>query len=440
MNLRAIERWVWYLFVATIAWQTRLILWHADLGFIEWRSMSLYVSDVLMLALFAFAVAGIAQRPRNLLLPGVFLVLAAVSLFNAEQLTVGMYHLIRLAQCIVFFIYLRYWAFRRFDADHTAVAFVVGAVVQATLGIAQYTLQHDVGIRWIGETLLSPSMRGVAVFFDAAHVKVLRAYGTLPHPNVLAAYLTAALGAVGWLWVRHGSPGRRFGLACLPVGTVWPAATAVLLVGLYLTFSRTIIAMCAAAALVVFGIVLVRRISGHWHNHVVVRRRMLAIACTVFVVSVVFVVSMLPQVSARLALSSSDESVQLRLEYARDSLASGSGLLNVNWFGVGIGNFTTWLARTQPNLPAYYVQPAHNLFLLIYSEIGIFGLIALLVWLAYIVRVGWRTHAQQPLVRVALVALLASFCGIALFDHFFWTLQQGRILWWFALALVAGRA
>ena len=55
MNWRTIERWVWYAFVATFAWQTRLIFWQADRTFIEWRSMSLYLSDVLMLALFILA-------------------------------------------------------------------------------------------------------------------------------------------------------------------------------------------------------------------------------------------------------------------------------------------------------------------------------------------------------------------------------------------------
>jgi O-antigen ligase len=144
-------------------------------------------------------------------------------------------------------------------------------------------------------------------------------------------------------------------------------------------------------------------------------------------------------VHARLALSTSDESVQLRIDYARDSLTSGTGsFLHINWFGVGIGNFTTWLTRTQPNLPAYYVQPAHNLFLLVYSEIGILGLFALVAVLVFVFRACWRAHARQPALRAQLVLLLAVFCGIALFDHFFWTLQQGRILWWGMLALTAG--
>lgn len=441
MNLRTIERWTWYVFVATMAWQTRLILWHADRTFIEWRSMSLYLSDVLMLTLFVFLIIGLWQgvgggtgpekgRLEKMLF-GFLFVFAAISLVHAEQFTVGIYQLARLVQFVAFYFYLRSWAWHRFDVDRSVVAFVVGALMQAGLAIGQYTLQHDIGLRWLGETLLNPNMRGVAVFFDTAHVTILRAYGTLPHPNVLAAYLAAALAGVGWLWLRHGDMRHRGWWA-------WPAATAVLLWAFYLTFSRTIIAAAAVAALVFAIAVLVPRISRRWQHIAVIRRRIRAMIVTTAVVSTLFAVLLWPQVLARLSLSSSDESVQLRLEYARDSLASGSGFLQVNWFGVGIGNFTTWLARTQPNLPAYAVQPAHNLFLLVYSEIGIFGLCALLALLLFVFRSCWRAHAGQPAVRIGLTLLVAAFCFIALFDHFFWTLQQGRILWWGLLALAAG--
>lgn len=439
MNWKTVERWVWYAFVATMAWQTRLILWQADRTFIEWRSASLYLSDILMLALFAFAMFRFFKDKKSLIIFSSLFIFAAISLFKAEQLTVGVYQLLRLAQFIAFYFYLRYWAWHRFDADRSVVAFVVGALVQAGLAIAQYVLQHDVGLRWMGETLLNPTMHGVAVFYDSAHTLVLRAYGTLSHPNVLAAYLVAALAATGWLWLRHGERGHRSWWTCLPAGMVWPAATTVLLWALYLTFSRTIIVAGAVAAALFMLAVFMPRISRRWQNIAVLRRRLWPMLITVAAVSAVFVVLLWPQVHARMALSASDESVQLRIDYARDSLTSGTGsFLHINWFGVGIGNFTTWLTRTQPYLPVYYIQPAHDLFLLVYSEIGILGLFAFLGMLLFVFRACWRAHAQQPALRAQLVLLLAAFCCIALFDHFFWTLQQGRILWWGMLALAAG--
>ena len=119
------------------------------------------------------------------------------------------------------------------DADRTAVAFIVGALLQAALGIAQFAVQHDVGLRWLGEPVLRTDMRGVAVFYDIHHAKILRAYGTFPHPNVLAAYLMTALWVTAWMWARHmGTVLRRV--------WVWPAATALLTVTVTFVSAETV--------------------------------------------------------------------------------------------------------------------------------------------------------------------------------------------------------
>lgn len=444
-----LERWVWYLFVATAAWQTRLILWQADTRFIEWRAASLYASDVLMVALFVLAVVGakgwfVRRMDAADWLLGFFVAVAVLSLAHADQLTVGIYQLLRLAQGILLYLYLRHWAWNRFDADRTTVAFVVGALLQASLGITQYVLQHDAGLRWLGESVLRTDMRGVAVFYDTHYLKILRAYGTFPHPNVLAAYLMTTLWIVGWLWLCHGdsnSPAIRYSLFTILPRLVWPATTALLLWGLYLTFSRTVIVVWLAASIAVALILIVRRISGRWPNIKTVRRRAFSMAVTVLAVSVCFVVFLWPTVVARMTISVSDEAVRLRIKYNDDAITSGAGLSwRINWTGVGIGNFTTWLSRYDTSMPSFMYQPAHNIYLMVYSETGLLGLLFWLAWLGLIIRTTWRAHASQPVVRAGVLALLGSVLVIGLLDHFYWTLQQGRLLWWSALALAAGKA
>ena len=153
--LVTLESWIWYLFVATVAWQTRIILWQADTRFIEWRATSLYTGDVLMAALLVLAVVRakgwfVRRMDAADWLLGFFVAAAVLSLAHSDQLTVGIYQLLRLAQGILFYLYLRHWAWKYFDADRTAVVFVAGALLQATLGITQYVLQHDAGLRWLG--------------------------------------------------------------------------------------------------------------------------------------------------------------------------------------------------------------------------------------------------------------------------------------------------
>ncbi len=438
-SLRArCERWLWYIFLVSAAWQTRVILWQADAVFIEWRSAALYLSDVLMLGLVVGAF--VARRKRFddtrsvYFVLGALLVSAVFSLLYASQLTVGIAQTIRLAQFVLFFLYLRQYAWHVFDADRSALAFVIGALSQALLGIGQFLLQHDVGLRWIGETILQADMRGVAVFYDLGGTKILRAYGTLPHPNILAAYLMVALWLLAWLWVRHGK-------SAWSSLVLWQSALGVLLVGQYLTFSRTIIAVEAFSWLIVAGILWWPRISARWPSLMETRRRLRSVIVTVALVTVGFMALAWPLVVARMTISTSDEAVRLRVQYNREALSSGhSSVLRVNWFGVGIGNFTSWLAEYDPTLPTFLVQPAHNIYLMIYSELGLVGLAIWLFFLAMILRILWYTRQDQPLMRAGLGILVLAMCTIGLLDHFYWTLQQGRILWWATLALAAGRA
>lgn len=425
-----IERVCWYLFVATAAWQTRLIIWKADAAFIEWRSITLYASDVLMAALFVLAVIQlrgwfVQKMDTGDWVLGFVAAAAVASLGHAEQLTVGVAQVVRFVQFAVFYLYLRHYAWHRFSAELTAATFTAGALLQAGLGIGQYLFQHDMGMRWIGETLLRTDMRGVAVFYDLGYAKVLRAYGTLPHPNILAAYLMVALWCVAWLWGKYG----KHVLAGALVPLLW---------GFFLTYSRTVIAVWAGAWAVFAGALWTR---AAWPNSAVVRHRMRALGAVTLMTGAAFGVVFWPQVLARCTITASDEAVRLRVAYAGDTVATGGwSALHINWTGVGIGNFTSWLARYDRSLPSFLDQPAHNIFLMAYAEIGMVGLLAWVAWLILVIRMGWRAHRDQPIVRMGVMALVGAFFLIGTLDHFFWTLQQGRILWWGALALAAGRA
>lgn len=435
--LPSLERAVWYVFLALCTWQTRWIFWTHDLQFSEWNSMALYASDVVLLALFAIAcirlrawfVGRLDVWDWSL---GVVLAMSLGSLMYARELPIALYSIARLIEGALLYLYLRHYAWHVFPADSSALAFVVGALLQASLGIAQFVLQHDVGLRWLGETLLSPDMRGVAVFYDLSQVKVLRAYGTLPHPNILAAVLMVALWVGAWFWMRHDDESP------LTMG-IYSATMGILTLGLVVTFSRTIIAVHATALVAVLGYVAYRAYRGaSWWR--AIRVRFLRFFAALTISSAVICLALSSLIVARISISSSDEAVRYRVQYNIDALASGSrAILNVNWFGVGIGNFPMWLAQYNPDLPRYMYQPAHNVYLLMYSEIGIIGVIALIAWMAYCIRARMRTRGE-PLIRFALIMLALSIGAIAAFDHFTWTLQQGRLLWWGVWALIAGIA
>jgi len=429
-----IEAGLWYVFLALLGWQMRTILWQADAVFWEWRSVSLWSADILLLGLWALAVrAGWRPRPAGGdLLLGLLAAAAVLSLGSADSLAVGIYALTRLVQGMVLYLYVRQWAWRRFDPAVSAAVFVAGALAQAALGLAQFVARHDFGLRFAGEPLLRTGMRGVAVFYDAAHAKVLRAYGTLPHPNVLAVLLMTASWALAWLYAGHGAADRRH-------AAVWAAAGTLLVWGMCATFSRTMLLAWVVASAAILLVAYGMRGSAAWPNITVVRRRLRNAMLLAAAAAVLFILVFWPTVWARLTVRTSDEAIRLRVRYAHDALVSGGDAgLRINWTGVGIGNFTTWLQRYDAALPRFMQQPAHNLYLLVYAETGVLGLLAFLAWLGAVGCNAWRAHTAQPLLRAGILAAFGAVLFIGLWDHFFWTLLPGQLLWWVAMAVVSG--
>lgn len=92
-------------------------------------------------------------------------------------------------------------------------------------------------------------------------------------------------------------------------------------------------------------------------------------------------------------------------------------------------------------LAVWQFQPVHNVFLLISAELGTFGCLLFIVTL-YIAakRMFHVEHLHNTFVEnidsfffagLGIVLLVTSF-----FDHYYWDIQQGQILFWFILSLV----
>jgi O-antigen ligase len=96
-------------------------------------------------------------------------------------------------------------------------------------------------------------------------------------------------------------------------------------------------------------------------------------------------------------------------------------------FGVGLMNFLVRLPSfAHPYTFYQYLQPVHNMYLLLASEIGIVGLV-LSLWFLYktVCHVQAAPFSSQ---RTACFLLVASILFLGLFDHYFLTLQAGQLL------------
>jgi hypothetical protein len=117
-------------------------------------------------------------------------------------------------------------------------------------------------------------------------------------------------------------------------------------------------------------------------------------------------------------------------------------------FGIGAGQFVLNI-RNIVNIQSWQYQPVHNVFLLMLNE---FGIIILFLFVYFL----WKTFFQDKIVprgtilqeqtnnvqhtriiNVYFKAILLSFIFIMLFDHYFWDIHQGQLMFWLLLGIIA---
>ncbi len=296
-----------------------------------------------------------------------------------------------------------------------ASALVAAVSLQAVWGIAQFVHGRDFGLHKLGESILSADIRGVAKLgWDG--VQRIRAYGSLPHPNILAAYVAAGLFTAGavLLWPDNRRHPRR----------TWGAAVvcALLAAALLTTFSRVAVVTTA-----VIGTVVVLYALKGW-------RRIPPAAGVVAGAGILTLLLLWPGMAGRTALESQRETGitnrAIGYQLAGSMIADRPA-------GVGAGNFVLAAEELRADLPDYQYQPAHNTLLLAAAELGAVAAVLLIAWL---VRLGWLFHQVRPrssrerIINVSLFGLAGVFLAMSMVDHFFWSTPQGL---WLAVLLAA---
>ncbi|HLF73762.1 MAG TPA: O-antigen ligase family protein [Anaerolineales bacterium] len=285
-------------------------------------------------------------------------------------------------------------------------------IVAGLLGFsAQSTaLLEPLNMKWPGA--LDPSVPGAVVVQLPEGTRVLRAYGTLPHPNLLGGFAFISLLGPIALFMRKEQPNDQASLLLIPGISV-----------LALSFSRS-----AWLALILFCLVLI------WKSKYFDRRR-LAVLLSVSALS--FILTLLPYYRLVEARTVNITANSERFAFIGRAWLNGEAL-QMLWehplTGVGLGSFIIELSRRAGE--GYVIEPAHNIFLLAGAELGIIG--TLLVVGLFISLALNIAKAETPhLILVS--AALAGLGVISLFDHYLWTLAPGRMMLGLVLGLWAGK-
>jgi len=324
-----------------------------------------------------------------------------------------------------------------YDQKKMAIAFFSGLLIQSGLAIWQFLNQGTFADKWLGMALHNPSDLGTSVIetvgVDGIPERWLRAYGSLDHPNILGGVLAIGLIILIFYFiskkklesesaVTHPVLARRESTPLKRGLIIFYFLLFILFLGLIFTFSRS-----AALALSV-GIILFFIFYFIKKNSAALKKLGLAVFLATIMFGVIFagysdLFITRAQISSRLEIKSVTE----RSDYLKDSYK----IIKKDWlFGTGIGNYTKELSQENPKRPWFDIEPVHNVFLLVFSEIGIGGVLFFIALLVYLFVQSWRKN------NILSLSIIAALAIMMMFDHYLWSLPFGILFFWLAIGFV----
>jgi len=442
-----IEKFLFYLFLFLIPFQIRFI-WIPPVGG-EWDSIFLYLTDILLAAVLFLGIINAKTRGLRFkkidLFLFLFLAVAVISVFVSADKTVSIFRWVKLLEFVLLYIYISaQFKIQNSKFKITTVLSVIfySGMLQAILAIVQFYKQSSLGLKFIEAGKYLPGDPGVATFISGTE-KVMRAYGSFPHPNVLSAFLLLAIFCLYALWLNKTK-----------IGPIEPIGLMLLIFALFLTFSRgTILVFLFISFIFLIARFFQLRELYHTEERLAMGKRMMALALLFVLFSTISALLVLPYFKTRfLKISLQEEAIDLRFFYTKIAL---SIIKEKPFLGIGIGEFADFSRHypaflraankfyhygdmTGQEIPEWLYQPAHNLYLLIASEIGIFGalLFLLFVLIKFIKSIGRIKPQELSDLIGPMIFLFGGFLILGFNDHYFWTLQSGGIMFWLALALM----
>jgi magnesium-transporting ATPase (P-type) len=277
-------------------------------------------------------------------------------------------------------------------------AFALGLAAPATLGAVQVMLGSSGASTLFGLAERSASAAGDSIWLFGGE-RLLRAYGSFPHPNIFGGYVAVAI------------------LLLIPMKS-WPARIGAIIMVFLLALTMSQAAWLGC----IVGLGLLAMLQKSSFREFIKRRgAMLSLICLILGTTfLAFIFSM----SSFESMSLSDRAAQF---------AAYPSILENPIIGLGPGQFAHAWQAADTALDWWKYQPIHNIPLLLFAEIGLIGLMALLWFLHEIDAIAYRNLSKRP-AQIAFSAG-AALAFIALLDHYLFTLWPGLALSAFVLGL-----
>ncbi len=397
-----------YAAVFFLPWQTAMIFTSATVSgeSSSYGVFSIYVVEVLIA--FAFVLRGRQQMNTQMFAISrslyFFLAAAFFSLSFSQIEWVGWFALIHVVSAAMFFCLL---VDERTSTRQMLTVFLVGLVVPVAIGWSQVMNGSSPDSTILGMAAKDTATPGVAVV-ESGDDRLMRAYGTFPHPNMFGGYV--AFGIIALSWLGRLVENKRHLVGAL-VASSFLGST------LIMTFSRSAWLGLFVAFMLLIGCML-------WYRRVPPRRAIPIMTLGLASILATLIVFHAP-VFSRFDTSQRLEVISIE-ERASQYQTFGDVYVESPLLGVGPAAYTFMLERLDPGHPVWSYQPIHNVYLLILAELGLIGIIAF----------GYSVFRINPFAHASLKKGGTIFAGavgvllftIGLFDHYLWTLWPGLAL------------
>ncbi|MBI3981156.1 O-antigen ligase family protein [Candidatus Microgenomates bacterium] len=398
---------------------------------VDYLSPSLYFTDlliwgVLFFDLFSWLLRFKKNSPgeKKFLLwklsPGFIFLLAwgflGLETFWALNQTLALIKLIKIGEIAFVGYFFSRELGKSLNLKTTAILFGAGIIYESFLTIWQVIRQGSVGGLWwwLGERSFTAS----TPFISQAIINnelILRPYATLPHPNVLGGYLVVALFLI--LFLYQGFTNR-----------IKEKENVFLIFLLTLVFLATILTLSRVALLV-----LLLSLFLLWLKN---KTKILTLVFTLLLMASFGWYSVIWSRFTSL-LDVDQQSYLIRLKFNDLALT----LFNSHpFFGVGLNNFLLAAKNglAESSQIVRFLQPAHDIYLLIAAETGLLGILLWgLLFFCAVKKIASESKTNNAFNLK--IILLGQFLIFGLFDHYLYTLQQGLLLSSFIFGAIFSR-
>jgi len=411
---------------------------------VDYLIPTLYLTDIfIILLLILWLVEKLSENQqtaiwrydRNLRSPSVkvflfFLVFLIPSLILSSSFTPAFYKYFKFLEFVFFTLWIKQNISLKTHFSNIINILTASVLFQSLLALAQWLKQSSVfGYSFFGEQPYTPSTPGIDKITWFSGALKIPPMGTFPHPNILAGFIISIFPLILFKLLKSppSSKIRWFYLTALITSTIT----------LFLTFS-----LSSWLALLLIGLPLTfifykqtRHASRHHQQLSLIKQqtgnpvhdRRFIFPSVKFILIYTGLLLIFLSFSTKFSFLAPQSSFSRRSQLAKISL----NIFKDNPFkGIGLNNFTTIMEKYGfITATTRFLQPVHNIYLLILSETGIIGFIGFLILILYPIYLNLKKPKNLFLIPYL------SLLFIGLFDHYLLTIQQGILLFFLFLIL-----